>query len=151
MTEQSVGTTDTEAAVVEATAPDSARSLAARTAAGTAVAAVLALVLRAVAVGTEPGLAALAPFGVTEVISSVMFAGVGAALAYAGAARFTDRPVRTFLAAAVAVFVLSLAAVVTAAPDLGVGTTGQLWLVGLHVVVAVPLTLAVARLVPRRR
>lgn len=149
MSEQSVGATGSDSAVAEATPLDGARSLAARTAVGTGVAAVLALVLRAIAVGTEPGLAALAPFGVTEIVSSTVFAGVGAALMYAGAVRFTDRPVRTFLAAAVAVFALSLAAIVTAAPDLGVGTTGQLWLAVLHLAVAVPLTAAVARLVPR--
>jgi hypothetical protein len=155
MSERSVGTTEAGAgAVVEAvepgTPPDSARSLAVRTAVGTGLAVVLALVLRAVAVGLEPGLAALAPFGVAEIASSSVFAGVGAALVYAGAVRFTRRPVGTFLAAAVAVFALSLVAIVAAAPEIGIGTAGQVWLGVLHVAVAVPLTVAVARLVPRR-
>jgi hypothetical protein len=155
MAEQSVGTTGPEGGPVvgeveTGTAPDSARSLAVRTAVGTGVAVVFALVLRAVAISLDPGLAALAPFGAAEIASSAVFAGVGAALVYAGAVRFTDRPVRTFLAAAVAVFALSLVAIVAAAPEIGIGTAGQVWLGVLHVAVAVPLTVAVARLFPRR-
>lgn len=149
MAEQSVGTSGTGAAAAEATSRDSALSLAARTSAGTGVAAVLALVVRAVAVALEPGLATLAPFGIEEILGSTVFAGAGAALVYAAAARYTADPVRTFLGAAIAVFLASLAPVALAAPDLGVGVAGQLWLVALHVAVAVPLTVAVARLLRR--
>jgi len=149
MTEQSVGTTGPETGITEAGAGDSALALAARTSAGTGVAAVLALVVRAIAVTVDPGLAALAPFGVEEIVGSTVFAGAGAALVYAATTRYTADPVRTFLGAAVVVFIASLAPVALAAPDLGVGFAGQLWLVALHVAVAVPLTVAVARLVER--
>jgi len=146
MTEQSVGTTG---GVTELPDRDSAVSLFARTSAGTGVAALLVLVVRAVAVAVDPGLASLAPFGVEEILGSTLFAGAGAALAYAAVVRYSADPVRTFLGVAVVAFVVSLLPVALAAPDLGVGFTGQLWLVALHVAVAVPLTVAVARLVER--
>jgi hypothetical protein len=132
----------------EAIRRDSARSLTRRTAVGTAAAVVLAFVTRSVALGVNPDLAALDPFGIGPIAGSAVAAGVGAAVVYAGAVRYTARPVRTFLAAAAAVFVLMLLPVAFVSPELGVGTGGQLWLVVLHAAVAVPLVLAVVRLGP---
>ena len=125
---------------------DGARALALRTTLGTLVAVVLALAVRAAAVATDPGLGALDPFAVVPVVGSAVVAGAGAAVVYAAAVRLTARPVRTFLVAAAVVFVAMLVPVVTVAPTLGAGTAARGWLVAMHLAVAVPLVVAVARL-----
>lgn len=125
---------------------DSARSLTLRTTIGTLIAVVFALGLRWIAVSTNPELAALGPFAPLPIVVSVIVAGVGAALVYTVGVRYATRPVRTFLLAAGGVFVAMLLPVLLVAPTLGVGTIGQLWLVGLHLAVALPLVTAIVRI-----
>ncbi|MDS0258827.1 DUF6069 family protein [Haloarcula sp. S1CR25-12] len=116
--------------------------LARRTAGGVLVAVVSALVVAGIAgaLGLELGVSGPAsPFGAVPIVTSTVVAGVGAAVVYAATARFTDRPVRNFTALAVAVFVVMLVPVFAAAPSLGLSAVGQLTLVVIHAVVAVPL------------
>jgi len=72
-----------------------------------------------------------------------VFAGVGAAVAYATLIRFTDRPVRNFSILSAAVFAVMLVPVFAAAPALGLTVVGQGALVLIHVAVAVPLVACV--------
>jgi hypothetical protein len=92
--------------------------------------------LLALDVGTT---GANSPFSAIPLVGSVVAAGAGAAVVYAGLVRFTERPTRNFLVVAAAVFAAMLVPVAVAAPGLGVTATGQAVLVVYHVVVAVPL------------
>jgi len=65
--------------------------------------------------------------------------GIGAAIAYAALDKFTDQPVRNFLAVATIVFVVMLVPVALFAPEQGVATTDQFVLAFYYVLVAVPL------------
>ncbi|MFC6974108.1 DUF6069 family protein [Halomicroarcula sp. GCM10025709] len=124
-------------------APTGAGDLTRRTTAGVLVAVVAALLVRAVV--TTLGLpvgpsGATSPFASFPIVTSVVVAGVGAALVYAGLVRTTARPVRNFAALVAVVFLGMLVPVVAVAPALGVTAVGQAVLVVLHLVVAVPIT-----------
>ncbi|MGQ3330601.1 hypothetical protein [Halorubrum sp. FL23] len=62
-------------------------------------------------------------------------------MVYALLIRFTDTPVRNFVAVAGVVFVLQLLPVFAIAPSLGVTSVGQTVLVVHHAIVAVPIGL----------
>lgn len=81
-------------------------------------------------------------FAVGPTVASTVFAGTGAAVAYAVLARVTARPTRNFVALAAVVFVVMLAPVLTIAPSMGVSAAGQAVLVLVHAAVAVPLVAA---------
>jgi hypothetical protein len=121
--------------------PQSGGPLARRTATGVFVA-VLAVVIAQTlvdAAAIDVGVTgAVNPFTAGPLVLSTVFAGVGAAVAYAAAVRFTARPTRTFLAVAAAVFVLMLGPVFLAPPT-GITLVGQALLVVYHTLVAVPL------------
>lgn len=116
-----------------------ARALATRTTLGTALAVLLALTTRGLALEVDPSLAGQAPFDTLAVAGSAVAAGVGAALVWTGLVRWAARPVRRFLVVAGAVFAVMLVPVATLAPELGVTGAGQAWLVALHAAVALPL------------
>ncbi|WP_254271450.1 DUF6069 family protein [Haloarcula marina] len=116
--------------------------LARRTALGVLVSVVAALSVLAIvgALGLSLGASGpQSPFAAVPVVTTTIVAGVGAAVAYAALARFTERPVRNFTALAVLVFVGMLFPVAFVAPGLGVTTAGQAVLGVLHVVVAASL------------
>ncbi|SFF79607.1 hypothetical protein SAMN04488063_0319 [Halopelagius inordinatus] len=122
--------------------PADAGELARRTTLGVLVAVVALLFARGVVtlLGVELGATgATSPFALGPLFGSAVFAGVGAAVAYAASVRLTDRPVRSFVAASAVVFAAMLVPVVTVAPTFGVTTAGQVVLVVYHVAVAVPL------------
>ncbi|MFC7228909.1 DUF6069 family protein [Salinirubellus salinus] len=120
--------------------PQNAMALARRATLGTAVAIVAALLVRAVvlAVDLDLGLPTVgqSPFAVGPIVAFSLFAGVGATVVYAALIRLTERPVRNFGIAAVAVFALLLLPMATVQ---GVTTTGLAVLFVLHVVVAAAL------------
>jgi hypothetical protein len=123
--------------------PRTGIALARRTAIGVGVAVVALLVVQAIvdAAGVEPGAAGpMTPFAAGPLIGSTVVAGVGAAVVYAVVGRFTTKPVRNFVAIAVAVFGVMLVPVVVFAPSIGVTPVGQGLLVLYHLLVAVPLT-----------
>lgn len=123
--------------------PTGAGDLARRTTVGVLTAVVATLLTRAIA-GTLAidlgATGAMTPFAAVPLVASAVFAGAGAAVAYAALVRLTERPVRNFVLLAGVVFVGMLLPVVLFAPALGVTTAGQALLVVLHVTVAVPLT-----------
>ncbi|MDT3436084.1 DUF6069 family protein [Haloarcula sp. 1CSR25-25] len=122
--------------------PETAGSLARQTTLGVLVAVVLALFVRGLALGSGVSLGptgASSPFAVVPLVMSTMVAGAGAAVAYAVLDRLTARPVRNFLLLGGLVFVGMMLPVVLFAPTLGVTLIGQLVLIVLHAVVAVPL------------
>jgi len=113
-----------------------------RTVGGVFVAVVAALVVRTLvgSLGLALGAAGPAsPFGTVPIVTSAVVAGAGAAVAYAALTRVTERPVRNFTALAAIVFVGMLVPVFVAAPAMGITPVGQVTLVVLHGVVAVPL------------
>lgn len=125
----------------------SSGELARRTAGGVLVGVLAALVVSGIVgtLGLNLGVSgAQSPFGATPIVMSTVVAGVGAAFAYAGLVRFTDRPVRNFSILSAAVFVVMLLPVVAVAPALGLTAVGQGALVLIHVAVAVPLVAFVA-------
>ncbi|AGN00247.1 hypothetical protein L593_01470 [Salinarchaeum sp. Harcht-Bsk1] len=120
--------------------PNSGASLARRTTAAAGVA-ILALVVQAIvdALGVELGASgSTSPFQAAPLIGATVVAGVGAAIAYAAMVRFTNRPVRNFVAVEVAVFAVMLLPVFLAPPS-GITATGQGLLVLYHLLVAGPL------------
>lgn len=122
--------------------PDTATTLARRTAAGVGIAVVALLGIQIVvdAVGVELGASGpMTPFAAVPLIGTSIVAGIGAAIAYAALARFTDRPGRNFVAVAVAVFAVMLLPVLLVTPSMGVTPAGQALLVVYHLVVAVSL------------
>ena len=122
--------------------PDSAGGLARRTALGVAVAVLAVLVAQGLVASRALDVGAAgptSPFTAGPLVGATVAAGAGAAVVYAGLARFTDRPVRNFLAAAGAVFVLLLVPVVAFAPSIGVTPVGQAVLVVHHLLVAIPI------------
>jgi hypothetical protein len=122
--------------------PRAGRTLAIRTALGVFVAIIALLIMQtlvdtlAIDVGDSD---AMSPFAAGPLIGTTIVAGVGAALVYAGLVRFTDRPVRNFVALAAAVFVFMLGPVAFVTPSIGVTPTGQAVLVLYHLLVAVPI------------
>lgn len=127
---------------VRYTRPETAGDLARQTTVGVLVAVVLALIIRAVALGIGVVLGPTgptSPFASLPLVMTTVVAGVGAAVAYAVLDRSTARPVRNFLALAVVVFAGMLLPVVLFAPTLDVTPVGQMFLGVLHAVVAVPL------------
>ncbi len=122
--------------------PASGGELARRTAGGVLVGVLAALVVSGIvtALGLDLGVSgAQSPFGAVPIVMVTVVSGVGAALAYAALARFTDRPVRNFTAVSAAVFVVMLVPVFAAGPSLGLTAVGQGALVVIHAAVAVPL------------
>jgi hypothetical protein len=122
--------------------PTGARDLARRTATGVFVAIVALLVTQALVdtVGVDVGATGeMSPFSAGPLVMSTIVAGVGAAVAYAGIVRFTDRAVRNFVVLASVVFIVMLVPVVVVTPTLDVTPTGQAILVFYHILVAVPL------------
>ncbi len=122
--------------------PSSGSGLARRAALGVAVAVIAVLVAQGVvdALALDVGAAGpTSPFTAGPLVASTVVAGAGAAVVYAGLVRFTDRPVRNFLAAAGVVFAVMLIPVIAFAPSLGVTPVGQAVLVIHHVLVAVPI------------
>jgi len=116
--------------------------LARRTTRGVFVGVLAALVVSGIvtALGLNLGVSgAQSPFGTIPIVTSTVFAGVGAAVAYATLVRFTDRPVRNFSILSAAVFAVMLVPIFAAAPALGLTVVGQGALVLIHVAVAVPL------------
>lgn len=122
--------------------PETARELTQRATIATVVAVAAVLLVQAVvnaaglAIGS-PG--PMSPFAPPALVGTTVVAGAAATVAYAGLVRFTERPVRNFLALSSVVFVLQLVPVVVFAPTLGVTATGQAVLVVYHVLVAVPI------------
>ena len=119
--------------------PESGIGLARRTALGIGVAVVAVLVAQGIvdALALDVGVSGpMSPFAAGAL---AVVAGAGAAVVYAGLVRYTDRPVRNFLAAAGAVFAVMLVPVLAFAPSLGVTPVGQAVLVAHHLVVAVPI------------
>lgn len=123
--------------------PTTAGELARRATLGTVVAIVAALLVRGIALAVSPdigaGITAPSPFDVTSIVGFTIFSGLAAGVAYAALIRLTDRPVRNFVVAAVAFFVVMMGPLLTAAPAQGVSTVGLAVLFVMHVVVAVPL------------
>jgi hypothetical protein len=122
--------------------PESGIGLARRTALGIGVAVVAVLVAQGIvdALALDVGASGpMSPFAAGALAASAVVAGAGAAVVYAGLVRYTDRPVRNFLAAAGAVFAVMLVPVLAFAPSLGVTPVGQAVLVAHHLVVAVPI------------
>ena len=112
--------------------PPSGSALARRTALGIGLAVVAVLLVQAIVdgVGLEVGAdGPMSPFAAGPLVGTTVVSGAAAAVVYAGLIRFTDRPVRNFVAVAVAVFVLQLAPVFALAPALGVTPAGQAVLV----------------------
>jgi hypothetical protein len=125
--------------------PSTGGGLARRTALGVGVAVLAVLIAQGLVtlLGLNVGeTGAMTPFATAPLVASSVLAGAGAALTYAGLVRFTERPVRNFVAAAGAVFALMLVPVVAFAPSLGVTAVGQAVLVAYHVLVAVPIVAA---------
>lgn len=121
--------------------PQSGGTLARRTASGVFVAVLALLITQALvdAAAINVGVTGnVNPFTAGPLVLSAVFAGVGSAVAYAGAVRLTARPTRTFLAVAGAVFVVMLGPVFLAPPT-GITLVGQALLVAYHAFVAVPL------------
>ena len=87
-------------------------------------------------------------FTLPAIVASTVVAGAGAVLIYAGTVRYTPHLTRNFLIAAGVVFVGMLLPVLLVAPTLGVGTVGQLWFVGFHLAVSVPLVVGITRTRP---
>lgn len=122
--------------------PSTGGGLARRTALGVGVAVLAVLLAQGLVtlIGLNVGeTGAMTPFATAPLVASSALAGAGAALVYAGLVRFTDRPVRNFVAASSVVFALLLVPVVAFAPSLGVTAVGQVVLVIYHVLVAVPI------------
>ncbi|MFC4359969.1 DUF6069 family protein [Halobium salinum] len=88
----------------------------------------------------------LDPFRWAPIIGSTVASGVGATVVYALLDRYTERPVRNFLAVAGAVLLAMFVPLVTVAPALGVDPTGQILLGVLHVVVAATVVAVLLRL-----
>jgi hypothetical protein len=128
--------------------PTTAVGLARRTALGTVVAIVTALLVRALVLALDVDVGVVAtgqtPFAVGPIVGFTVFAGAGAAVVYAALVRLTERPVRNFAVAAAAFFVVMMGPLLTVAPAQGVTTVGLAVLFVLHVVVAVPLVAFVA-------
>lgn len=127
---------------VRFTVPKTGTTLARRTAAGVGVAIVALLITQALvdAVGVELGASGpMSPFAAAPLIGTTIVAGVGAAIAYAVLVKFTNRPVRNFVAVAVVVFAVMLVPVVLFTPSMGITPAGQGLLVLYHLLVAVPL------------
>jgi len=126
--------------------------LARRTTLGVLVAVVAALAVVAVAGASGANLGSggpQSPFAAPPIVGSSVFAGVGAAVAYAALVRLTDRPTRNFVVLAGVAFLVMMIPVFAFAPTLGVTAAGQAVLVALHVVVAVPLVAFVVGAVRR--
>jgi hypothetical protein len=122
--------------------PGTGGGLARRTALGVGLAVLAVLVAQGLVtlVGLDVGeTGAMTPFATAPLVASSILAGAGAALVYAGLARFTDRPVRNFVAVSGVVLALTLVPVVAFAPSLGVTAVGQAVLAVYHVLVAVPI------------
>lgn len=98
---------------------------------------VLTVLTRVVAVAMDPSLAAVDQFGWVPVVAVTVVAAIGATLVYAVLNRFTARPARWFLVAAVAVFVLMLAPLTLGAESLGLTESAQVGLGALHLAAAV--------------
>jgi hypothetical protein len=129
--------------------PQSGGALARRTANGVFVAVLALLFAQALvdAAAIDVGVTGdVNPFAAGPLVGATLFAGVGAAVAYAAAVRVTARPERTFLALATAVFVLLLGPVFLA-PPAGITLVGQAILVVYHALVAVPLVAFILGLV----
>lgn len=126
--------------------PSGAADLARRTAVGVLVAVVAALLVDAVVAALSLPVGpsgATSPFASVPIVTSTVVAGAGAAVAYAVLIRVTAQPVRNFAVLAAVVFLGMLVPVVVVTPTLGVTTVGQVVLVVLHLVVAVPITAVV--------
>jgi hypothetical protein len=122
--------------------PESGAALARRTVFGVLVGVVAALLVAGLvdASGLVVGVnGPQSPFGAVPIVMSTIVAGVGAAVAYAGLVRLTERPVRNFVAVSAVVFTAMLVPVFVIAPSLGLTAVGQAALVLLHVAVAVPI------------
>jgi hypothetical protein len=134
------------------TVPDSGGALARRTALGIGVAVLAVLVAQGIvdAIGLEIGSSGpMSPFTAGTLVAATVAAGAGAAVVYAGLVRFTDRPIRNFVAVAGVVFLLQLVPVFAFAPSLGVTPVGQAVLVLHHVLVAVPIVASLIGVVSR--
>jgi hypothetical protein len=101
-----------------------------------ALALVLTVLARLVAVALDPSLASLDQFGWGPVVGMTLAASVGATLVYAALDRFTERPVRWFLVVATLVFLFFLFPLTLGASDLGLTSNAQLALGSLHLTVA---------------
>jgi len=122
--------------------PTESKELTSRTATGVFVAIVAVLLTQALVnlLGVDIGATGeMSPFSAGPLVSSTIFAGVGAAVAYAGLVRFTARPVRNFVALSTVVFIVMLVPVAVVTPTMDITLTGQAILVFYHVLVAVPL------------
>lgn len=123
--------------------PTTAGELARRATLGTVVAIVAALLARGIALAVYPdlgaGVTAPSPFDVTSIVGFAIFSGLGAGVVYAALVRLTNRPVRNFVVAAAAAFVVMMGPLLTVAPSQGVSTVGLAVLFVMHVAVAVPL------------
>jgi peptidoglycan/LPS O-acetylase OafA/YrhL len=122
--------------------PRTGTVLARRTAAGVGVAIVGLLVVQAIvdALNVELGASGpMTPFAAPPLIGTTIVAGVGAAIAYAAMVKFTNRPVRNFVAVAVIVFAVMLVPVLLVTPSMGITPAGKGLLVLYHLLVAVPL------------
>lgn len=122
-----------------------ASSLVRRTTAGVVVAVVASLLVLGIVtlLGLDLGVPGPnSPFAVAPTIAGTVFAGAGAAVAYAVLARYTARPTRNFLALAGVVFAAMLLPILVVAPSMGVSPVGQAVLVLVHAVVAVPIVAA---------
>lgn len=123
--------------------PTTAGQLARRATLGTFVAIVAALLVRGIVLALDPDLGVAVtgqtPFAVGPILGVTIFSGLGAGVLYAVLVRQTERPVRNFVVAAAAVFVVMMVPLLTVAPAQGVTTVGLAVLFVLHVAVAVPL------------
>jgi peptidoglycan/LPS O-acetylase OafA/YrhL len=127
--------------------PETGGALARRTALGVLVAVVAVLLAQAVvdALAIDVGAPeTMSPFAAGPLVGTTVVAGIGAAVAYAAMVRFTERPVRNFLAVSVGVFAFMLVPVALFTPEMGITPAGQGVLVLYHVLVAVPLVSLVA-------
>jgi hypothetical protein len=132
--------------------PSSAGGLARRATLGIGVAVLAVLVAQGIvdALALDVGVSGpMSPFAAGALVTSTVAAGAGAAVVYAGLVRFTDRPVRNFIAAAGVVFAVMLIPVIAFAPSLGVTTVGQAVLAVHHALVAVPIVAALVGAVSR--
>jgi hypothetical protein len=121
--------------------PETGSGLARRTATGVLLSVVLVLLAQGIvdALSIDVGATgSMSPFAAGPLVGATIVAGAGAAVAYAAAVKFTDQPVRNFVALAAGVFVIMLGPVFLAPPE-GITTVGQAILVLYHALVAVPL------------
>lgn len=131
--------------------PESATDLTRRATFGVGVAVLAVFIAQGFVEGFDLGVGAsgpMSPFSAGPLLGTTVVAGAGAAVVYAGLVRFTDRPVRNFVAVAGAVFVIQLVPVFVLAPSLGVTPVGQAVLLLYHVLVAVPIVAFLIGIVP---